>query len=47
MFVWAMRYKFLPDTDAPFRVFTPGAIVGVLVWLGMSALFGIYLTALQ
>jgi membrane protein len=43
MIVWAMSYKFLPDTDAPFRVFTPGAIVGVLLWLGMSALFGIYL----
>jgi membrane protein len=43
MIVWAMSYKFLPDTDAPFRVFTPGAIVGVLVWLGTSALFGIYL----
>jgi membrane protein len=44
MFVWALLYKFLPDTNAPFRVFTPGAIVGVLLWLGVSALFGIYLT---
>jgi membrane protein len=24
-------------------VFTPGAIIGVLAWLGMSALFGLYL----
>jgi len=43
MFVWAIAYKFLPNTDAPFRVFTPGAVVGVLVWLGISALFGLYL----
>ncbi len=43
MFVWAVMYKFLPNTDAPFRVFTPGAFVGVLLWLGISLLFGIYL----
>jgi len=43
MIVWALCYKFLADTDAPFRIFTPGAIVGVLMWLGISALFGVYL----
>jgi membrane protein len=43
MVVWALLYKFLANTDAPFRVFTPGAIVGVLGWLGISALFGVYL----
>lgn len=43
MFVWALVYKWLPNTDAPFHVFTPGAIIGVLLWLGMSALFGLYL----
>jgi membrane protein len=43
MFVWAIVYKFLPDTDAPFRIFTPGAIVGVIGWLAISALFGLYL----
>ena len=43
MFVWAVVYKLLPDTDAPFRIFTPGAIVGVLLWLGISYLFGLYL----
>jgi membrane protein len=43
MFVWAILYKFLANTDAPFRVFTPGAFVGVLGWLGISALFGVYL----
>src|SRR6185312_6370157 len=44
MVTWAIVYKFLPDTDAPFRVFTPGAIVGVLGWLGISELFGLYLS---
>ena len=43
MVVWAIVYKFLPNTDAPFRVFTPGAFCGVLIWLGISALFGLYL----
>lgn len=43
MTVWALLYKFLANTDAPLRVFTPGAITGVLAWLGISALFGLYL----
>lgn len=43
MVVWAVLYKFLPNTDAPFRVFTPGAIIGVALWLAISFLFGIYL----
>jgi membrane protein len=43
MVVWAILYKFLPDTDAPFRVFTPGAIVGVLLWLAISRGFAFYL----
>jgi membrane protein len=43
MIVWAIIYKFLPNTDAPFRIFTPGAIIGVLLWLGMSYAFGVYL----
>jgi membrane protein len=43
MVVWAIAYKFLPDTDAPFRIFTPGAFVGVLLWLGISYGFGVYL----
>jgi membrane protein len=43
MLVWAILYKFLPNTKAPFRVFTPGAVVGVLLWLGLSRLFGVYL----
>jgi membrane protein len=44
MIVWAICYKFLPNTDAPFRIFTPGAALGVLLWLGISALFGLYLS---
>ena len=43
MLVWAICYKFLANTDAPFRIFTPGAFAGVLGWLGISALFGLYL----
>jgi membrane protein len=44
MFVWAILYRFLPNTDAPFHMFTPGAVVGVIVWLAMSYGFGIYLS---
>lgn len=43
MFVWAVVYRFLPDTKAPFRVFTPGAFVGVIAWLAISYAFSIYL----
>ena len=43
MLVWALAYRFLPDTDVPFRVFTPGAVVSVGLWLGISRLFGFYL----
>jgi membrane protein len=44
MLVWSVLYKFLPNTRAPFRIFTPGAIVGVLLWLGISWVFGLYLS---
>lgn len=44
MLVWAILYRFLPDTDAPFRVLTPGAIAGVMLWIGISLLFGLYLS---
>jgi membrane protein len=47
LLVWAIAYRFLPDTDAPFRLFTPGALVGVGLWLGASALFGLYLSHFQ
>jgi membrane protein len=43
MVVWSVLYKFLPNTKAPFRIFTPGAVIGVLLWLGISYAFGFYL----
>ena len=43
MVLWAVAYKYLPDTDVPFRIFTPGAFIGVLLWLGISYGFGVYL----
>jgi membrane protein len=42
MVVWALAYRFLPDTDAPLRIFTPGAVVSVGLWLAMSRLIGLY-----
>lgn len=44
MFVWAVLYRFLPDTDVPFRVLTPGAVAGVLLWIGISYVFAVYLS---
>ena len=43
MVVWAILYKFLPNTNAPFRIFTPGAIVGVILWFLVTQAFGFYL----
>jgi membrane protein len=43
MVVWAALYRFLPDTDAPFRIFTVGSVTGVLLWLGISYGFSFYL----
>jgi membrane protein len=42
MLIWALLYRFLPDSRAPLRVFTPGAAVGVLLWIGVSLLFALY-----
>jgi membrane protein len=42
MVVWALLYRWLPNTTAPFRVFTLGAFVGVVLWLAVSKLFGVY-----
>jgi membrane protein len=44
MVLWAMVYRFLPNTKAPFRIFTPGAAIGVMLWLGISYAFGLYLS---
>jgi membrane protein len=43
MVVWAILYKYLPGSDAPLKVFTPGAFAGVALWVGATALFGLYL----
>lgn len=43
MVTWAILFHWLPDTDAPFRVFTPGAAAGVLLWAGVTQAFGFYL----
>jgi membrane protein len=44
MLVWAVLYKFLPDRDAPFRIFTAGAVIGVFLWLAISYGFGVFLS---
>ena len=43
LLLWAIVYRFLPDSDRPFRMFTPGACAGVAMWLVMSWGFGVYL----
>jgi membrane protein len=44
MTVWAIVYHFLPNRDAKLRLFTPGAIVGVALWVAISWGFGVYLS---
>ncbi|MGE0400942.1 MAG: YihY/virulence factor BrkB family protein [Kofleriaceae bacterium] len=44
LFVWAVAYHFLPDTDAPFRMFTTGGLVGIAMWIAISLGFNFYLT---
>lgn len=47
---WSLLYQTLPDTAAPLRVFTPGALVGVLLWILVSrglALFVQYVSDFQ
>ena len=41
--VWATLYHLLPAGGPPFRVFTPGAVVGVALWVGISRLFALFL----
>ncbi|HEX4418990.1 MAG TPA: YihY/virulence factor BrkB family protein [Kofleriaceae bacterium] len=41
--VWASLYKFLPDTHKPFRLFSPGALTAMVLWLAISFGFGVYL----
>lgn len=42
MLVWAILYRALPNTKQPFRVLTPGAFAAVVIWLGTTFLFGLY-----
>ena len=42
--VCAVLFKYLPNSTAPFRVFTTGGFVGVLGWIVISLLFNLYLT---
>lgn len=35
-FLWTLLYQVLPNTGAPLRVFTPGALVGVVLWALVS-----------
>jgi membrane protein len=44
LFVWAALYKFLPNTDKPFRLFSIGAVSAVTLWLAISFGFGFYLS---
>jgi membrane protein len=44
MVVWALLYRWLPNTQAPLRIFTLGAFVGVVLWIGASQLFALYVS---
>jgi membrane protein len=44
--VWALLYKWLPNHHAPLRVFTPGAAVGVLLWVAVSRVMTFFVSHL-
>ncbi|HET9619817.1 MAG TPA: YihY/virulence factor BrkB family protein, partial [Kofleriaceae bacterium] len=44
LFVWAAIYKFLPNTNKPFKLFSLGAVSAVILWLVISFGFGFYLS---
>jgi membrane protein len=44
MLVWAIAYYFLPDSKAPFRLFSIGSFVGIAMWIAVSLGFNYYLT---
>ncbi len=41
-FILALVYYLFPNTDQPFRIITPGAIVAVIVWVAASLGFSYY-----
>ena len=43
-FVWAVLYQILPDVPRRFRLFTPGSIAAVIVWLLASWGFSVYVS---
>ena len=42
MFMWALIYRFVPNIKLPFKILTPGSIVGVLIWGIASWGFSMY-----
>lgn len=42
MFVWAVLFWALPDAKQRFKFLTPGAVVGVLIWVAASWGFSVY-----
>jgi membrane protein len=42
MVLFVFLYWVLPDRAAPVRTLVPGAVVAVVLWLGVSRLFGLY-----
>jgi membrane protein len=42
--VWGVLFKFLPNWHRTFRLFSPGAVAGVLGWALISWGFGLYLS---
>ncbi len=42
MFVWALLYWALPDVEQKFKFLSPGAIVGVVIWVSASWAFSLY-----
>jgi membrane protein len=40
--LWAFVYWALPNAKTRFRLFTPGALVGALLWIGASVALGAY-----
>lgn len=42
MVIWALLFRFLPNTTRPLHVFTPGAVIGVVLWVLASVCFALY-----
>ena len=42
MLTVALVYWAAPNAKLPFRLISPGAVLAVVVWIGASLLFGLY-----